>query len=557
MAQISEASLDRLENVVRVDPDDVDPRRDRDSAVSQCVNGRPARGGARREGRMHRIVWLLVALVLMSGCARAMSDRDLQRVARDWAMVVRASQIIPVYPLTEDLQPGDIFLVQVTVDEQAKRYRERGFLALDNLIFRLDPRGYESFYRQSFEAGSVQHPLPKEWLTPGKAEAWVLAPNASFPTYAFSARRGGGFNVALPVQGIPVGLSLLGGDATQGTITIAEARTYGVDTMSLHDDVRRWAEVNRSFLQFYGGEGEGTNYVRVVSRVYLTGRVNVALQSSQSSGATASGGASKPVDLVAPTATADPQKNTLDAYTSNIEKLNAMIEKAMERAGGSTLAPGGTVKVVAASSGSITIAEDFARPLVIGYLGFDMAIGPGGVLGPPMPTHSVLERGVSPAVRGDVGVRLSSTAAMAADYQTLKTLAVKGDAGARGLVTDLDALGGVVPAAYPCNILGQRNPGGPLEAIWAKGRPLDVGTGFDRVMAYRGRLYTSIAAIRRAQADPRAAVAAFAARGPEADDFLRGELAANEAALRTLHDDLRGHRSLLTKARVYLEGVEE
>jgi hypothetical protein len=297
--------------------------------------------------------------------------------------------------------------------------------------------------------------------------------------------------------------------------------------------------------------------VRVVSRVYLTGRVNVALQSSQSSGATASGGASKPVELVAPTATADPQKNTLDAYTSNIEKLNAMIEKAMERAGGSTLAPGGTVKVVAASSGSITIAEDFARPARHRLSRLRHGHRPGGVLGPPMPTHSVLERGVSPAVRGDVGVRLSSTAAMAADYQTLKTLAAKGDAGARGLVTDLDALGGVVPAAYPCNILGQRNPGGPLEAIWAKGRPLDVGTGFDRVMAYRGRLYTSIAAIRRAQADPRAAVAAFAARGPEADDFLRGELAANEAALRTLHDDLRGHRSLLTKARVYLEGVEE
>jgi hypothetical protein len=506
---------------------------------------------------MSRIVWLLLAVVVASGCARAMSDRELQRVARDWSMVVRASQILPVYPMTEDLQPGDIFLVQVTVDEQAKTYRERGFLPLDNLVFRLNPRGYESFYRQSFEAGGSQHPLPKEWLTPGKAEAWVLAPNASFPTYAFSARRGGGFNVALPVQGIPIGLSLLGGDATQGTITIAEARTYGVDTMSLQDDVRRWAEANRSVLQAYAGDGERTNYLRVVSRVYLTGRVNVALQSSQSSGGTASGGASKPVELVAPTATADPQKNTLDAYTSNIEKLNSMIEKAMARAGGSTLAPGGTVKVVAASSGSITIAEDFARPVVIGYLGFDMAIGPGGVLGPPMPTHAVLERGVSPALRGDLGVRLASTAAMAADYQTLKMLAAKGDAGARGFVTDLDALGSLVPAAYPCNILGQRNPGGPLEAVWAKGRPLDVGTGFDRVMTYRGRLYTSIAAIRRAQANLGAAVASFPARGPEAEAFLRDELAANESARNALDDDLRGHSPLLTRARVYLVGVEE
>ena len=505
---------------------------------------------------MRRIVWLLIGLVAASGCARAMSDRELQRVARDWSMVIRASQIIPVYPLTEDLQPGDIFLVQVTVDEQAKIYRQRGFLPLDNLIFRLNPRGYEGFYRQSFEAGGAQRPLPKEWLTPGKSEAWVLAPNASFPTYAFSARRGGGFNVALPVQGIPVGLSLLGGDATQGTITIAEARTYGVDTISLHDDVRRWAEANQAFLKFYGSDGDRPNYLRVVSRVYLTGRINVALQSSQSGGATLSGGASKPVDLVAPTAGGDPQKNTLDAYTSNIEKLNSMIEKAMERVGGSNLAPGGTVKVVAASSGSITLAEDFARPLVIGYLGFDMAIGPGGVLGPPMPTHAVLERGVSPALRGDIGVRLASTAAMGSDYQTLKALAARGDTGARGFVTDMDALGALVPAAYPCDLLGQRNPGGPLEVVFAKGRPLDVGAGFDRVATYRGRLYTSIAAIRRAQANPAAAVGGFAARGPEAEAFLRGELSANEAALKALDDDLRGHSALLTNVRVYLAGVE-
>src|SRR4029450_8736424 len=122
---------------------------------------------------------------------------------------------------------------------------------------------------RAFEAGAPKPPLPKFWLEPGKPASWTLAPNASFPTYSLSARRGGGFNVALPVQGIPVGLSLLGGDATQGTITIAEARTYGVDTISLYDDVRRWAEANRPFLQFFGGDGEKANSIRGVARVYI------------------------------------------------------------------------------------------------------------------------------------------------------------------------------------------------------------------------------------------------------------------------------------------------
>ena len=504
---------------------------------------------------MRVVVWILLALAA-SGCARAMSDRELQQVARDWSMVIRASQILPVYPLTEDLQPGDIFLVQVTVDEQAKTYRERGFLPLDNLIFRLDPNGYATFYSRSFEAGDAGHPLPKHWLEPGKPASWTLAPNASFPTYAFSARRGGGFNVALPVQGIPVGLSLLGGDATQGTITIAEARTYGVDTISLYDDVRQWAEKNRPFLQNYGGDPQRTNYLRVVSRVYITGRINVSLQGSKSSGATLSGGASKPVDLVVPSAGADPQKNTLETYTSNIDRLNAMISKALERAGGSNLAPGGTVKIVSASSGSISLAEDFARPLVIGYLGFDMAIGPGGVLGPPMPTHAVLEHGVSPALRSDVVVRMSSNATLDSQYGTLTALSKRGDANAKQLVAELDALGTLAPPTYPCNILGVRAPGGPLMVTSAVGSPLDSVAGFDRVTLYRGQLLGSINAIKRAQANPAVAVTGFTTPGPEAETYLREQLKANEAALSAVDAGLEKHSALFTRMRTLLAGVE-
>ena len=186
---------------------------------------------------MRVIAWILLALAA-SGCARAVSDRELQRVARDWSMVIRASQVIPVYPLTEDLQPGDVFLVQVPIDRQQKVYRQRGFLPLDNLVLRVNPGGYLPFYRQSFEVGDDQTPLPKHWLKPGAENAWGTAPKATFPSYSFSVRSGGGFNVAVPVQGVPVGLSLLGGGAAAGTITIADARTYGVDTVSLHEDVR-------------------------------------------------------------------------------------------------------------------------------------------------------------------------------------------------------------------------------------------------------------------------------------------------------------------------------
>src|SRR5437667_3868497 len=173
------------------------------------------------------------------------------------------------------------------------------------------------------------------------------------------------------------------GGAAQGTVTIADARTYGVDGTSLYDDVLDWARNNREFLSNFAPGEDRQNYVRVVSRVYLAGRLNVSLQASRSFGATASGGAPKPVDLVVPSAGPDPQQVTVDAYKDNVTKLNTMIEEALKKVkidGADQLLPGGTVKVVAASAGSISLVETFNRPLVVGYLGFDMAIGSDGIL---------------------------------------------------------------------------------------------------------------------------------------------------------------------------------
>ncbi|NIO05015.1 MAG: hypothetical protein GTN74_10485 [Proteobacteria bacterium] len=347
--------------------------------------------------KLRLVIAASLILMVWTGCATQLRNRELEQVAKDWSMVIRASQVIPVYPLTEDLQPGDIFLVQLPIDRQHEIYTQRGFLPLDNMIHRINPTGYKRFYEKSFDAGDSDKPLPKHWLTPGKPEAWSEAPYASFPTYSFSVRSGGGFNLALPVQGVPVGLSLMGGDAEQGTVTIADAHTYGVDTVSLRRDVLVWARDNRTFLRNFAPEGDKQNYLRIVSRVYLTGRLNISLQSSRSLGAAVSGGAPKPVDLVVPSPGSDPQEVTLKSYEKNVEALNKMLEEGLKKiklADVDRFLPGATVKVVSASAGSISLLETFNRPVVIGYLGFDMAIGPGGVLGPPIPTHAVLEKQV-------------------------------------------------------------------------------------------------------------------------------------------------------------------
>src|SRR5262245_27057062 len=164
-------------------------------------------------------------------CSSTSKQKQLESVAKDWSMTIRASQVMPVYPLTEDLQPGDIFLVQLPITRQQDLWRKKGFLPLDNHVGRLDPSHYPEFYDHSFlikAEPDVDKWLPGEWrgTTPASAgadgsaplPAWSSAPRSAFPSYSFSVRQSTGIDLAIPVSGVPVGLGLLGSDAADGTV---------------------------------------------------------------------------------------------------------------------------------------------------------------------------------------------------------------------------------------------------------------------------------------------------------------------------------------------------
>ena len=203
---------------------------------------------------MKNFQWTIVAVLLLAseviiltGCDAYQKREQLEAVARDWCYTIRASQVIPVYPLTEDVQPGDVFLVQLPIERQQELYKKKGFLPLDYHIGRLDP-AYVDFYGHSFFDRSQPPLLPRDWIRPsGTVKSWDPAPNASFPSYSFSVKRGAGMNVAFPVQGIPIGLSLIGSDAADGSVSISEAHTLGVDIISLYDQLKVWAKDHRDF----------------------------------------------------------------------------------------------------------------------------------------------------------------------------------------------------------------------------------------------------------------------------------------------------------------------
>lgn len=303
-------------------------------------------------------------------------------------MTIRGCQVIPVYPLTEDIQPGDIYLVQWTVEQQQRLYNQRGYLPLDQHVGRLNPNGYAEFYAHSFFPKSSPPELLSDLVRPAdKSHTW-LAPHVAFPSYAFTVNNGAGLNLAVPVQGVPVGLSLLGSNAASGTVQIQDARTVGVDIVSLYQQVQEWSklEKNHSLLQSLGtpADAKDRNYLRVVTRLYTTGRMTVSLKDASNRSGGVDAGAPKAVDLLTP-ALPDKTTNAATNYTNAWTALSTMLKDA------TSSLPGGSLRLAAASSNSVSLDETFDPPLTVGYLGFDCPIEEGGRVGPPVPTRANLE----------------------------------------------------------------------------------------------------------------------------------------------------------------------
>lgn len=392
-------------------------------------------------------------LLLVVAACNSTPPTQFESVAKDWCQTIRASQVMPVYPLTQDLQPGDVFLVRTPIEQQQREWEEDGYLPLDNHLARLDPTGYANFYKSSF-------PLPTS-LPLGLLQSqppWSTAPHAGFPTYNFSVRRGGGLNLALPVSGVPIGLGLLGAASAEGTISIGKARTLGVDLISLDGQLRAWAALptNAAFLAGLASTTARRNYVRVVTRVYLTGELDVSLRDTSESGAGLDVGVPSPVATVVPKVATEPAATAAvaaDNYKSAIESLNALL-KGQDRVttdaqGKPVLGVGGSLRLVAATARTVAMKESFDPALVLGYLGFDCEIGPTGALGPAVPTLAL----VSGRLGGEALLARAPVAQAWLDqfWLTAYELACtrsETDAAARAAVAAADALGRFVPPQW-------------------------------------------------------------------------------------------------------------
>lgn len=429
--------------------------------------------------RKTSLVIILVNLLLLSlqtSCLTSLRNEQLEKVAKDWALVIRASQVIPVYPLSEDLQPGDVLLISTPIEDQVALYKEKGFLPLDQHLMRLYSQDYREFYNSRYGTGDGDIP-PGKWQAidnEGK-HCWGMAPHAAFPTYKFTVDTGAGINLAIPVQGVPFALGLMNSGKASGTVTIAEAYTYGLDNYRLINLLHDWLISNRRLLRNYEPRDGQYHFLRVVSRVYITGKVSVTVNNDEVSGADLAAGADRPVNLIGVK-----EGSANDNYSKAIDAINALAEKQL---------PGVKIKIASASSRSISLDETFSKPLVIGYVGFDMPILKGGRVGAPISTLAQLTQ--SPTLPGssrDAAV-VYRIAALSQMYQALK--GIPGEEAAR-VRTRLDTLEQLLPQNYPFSLYLSISPTEIQKDPEVVAGSNVKGKGFQAVLDYLGNAQSTV-----------------------------------------------------------------
>ncbi|MBE7496218.1 MAG: hypothetical protein HS117_14845 [Verrucomicrobiaceae bacterium] len=262
---------------------------------------------------------------------RLNKQRILERSAKDWCLAIRANQIVPVYPLDEDVQVGDVMIVDTPVSQLKKKWNSKGYLPIEHRYGRFQPTGYSKYYTAGQYGVTKDSMLPHLWQSPrnpeewhsnpsalpmpippkkdGESDAdynkrkketidralttnWPLAPRAAFPVIGFNIRRGESFNGALPLKGVPIMLGALGARSVTGSIALTDVFTYGIDEPSIRDDLFNWLEksvATKDYLTAYLARptdpdyGKRKIFLRVITRVYLVRSVDVSLVNQDSS----------------------------------------------------------------------------------------------------------------------------------------------------------------------------------------------------------------------------------------------------------------------------------
>lgn len=250
------------------------------------------------------------------------------------------------------------------------------------------------------------------------------APTSAFPSYTFSVDDRGALGLAIPLNSVPVALSVAGAQSATGSVVFKGASNQGLSDKVMSRLIRQWAANNKSDLGALAASSSGPTILRVISRVYSIKGATVSLTFADTSGADIRAGAevnapellsaseesykalitqlNKQIELkkgtvvpVTPAVPAageaesiDPDIAALQADIATINKLRTqqqlgIIRRQManleseQKYGGYTL-PGASFKLASRTARGVTMDETFPKPLAIGYLAREYLIFPSG-----------------------------------------------------------------------------------------------------------------------------------------------------------------------------------
>ncbi|MFW5488343.1 MAG: hypothetical protein ACNI3A_07995 [Desulfovibrio sp.] len=334
-----------------------------------------------------KILGIILLLVATCGFSSCRKDAAVEGVASQWCKTVRGSQAICAYPLSQDMEPGDFFLVQTPIQKQQEEYVEGGYLPLDIYLGRLNATEQE--YADHYNAAYLEAPFSGTPLSQCEDNATL---NVSFPSFTVKVNSDTGISAGFPVYSIPIALQLVNSDNAVARFTVSNATTYGLPLFSWYGKLKQWAaepinrtmlaEISESFPEKSKSDGLSRPYIRVVNRVYRVRAVDINLADGERSGVGVGAGFF-PGDAAG-------GMTALNATVTDYQNKLSVLGKLLN--GGA--APGGSAAFTLVSNRTVGIRETFPRPLVLGYLGFDVPILSHGRLGPPVGTIAQVEGGV-------------------------------------------------------------------------------------------------------------------------------------------------------------------
>lgn len=339
------------------------------------------------------------------GCADQSIDKSLTGMQRDWNKTIRAAGVIPVYPMHQDLRPGDVFLIDVDIEDQQRYYKNNDYLPLPQHFKRLeiDQKKYNAFYKAPVEVNppvsEPPHPSSvKPWRRDGRLEE---VPRAAFPTFSTEVKSSAGLSLAIPIKGVQLGLGLLDAREARVNLSMSKATTYGLDIATLDEMVHKQIEMSpvlREKLAAFGQDPkDNPRFLRVVSRVFYIEEIDLTVQKSQSGAAGARGGVEIPLETAMAKLAKTPGDGsgtgsdaggtTSAQLVENYDKTLKGLQTTLDGATGA----GGRAEIVTATTSSVGMHEKFEQPIIVGYHAYDRVILERGELGPPVSTLVILD----------------------------------------------------------------------------------------------------------------------------------------------------------------------